>query len=216
MSPDSASARSDWPRAPVKRESGDCGYPARMGTTMPEPEPAAGSDRNKPYPPSRTTLSVLAGLLIFLVIVPFGFLLLLSTILAYTLHPDSVRWVLCLLLVAAGLTLDGAALWTFMRIGRGSQMPFTPTIQLVTTGPYSVIRNPILVAVSMYYLGVAALPFGWGAGFAVCLVSMLGGGLYYRQFEEPQLEARFGDTYRAYRARIPFVLPGPSRKPSQP
>jgi protein-S-isoprenylcysteine O-methyltransferase Ste14 len=197
----------------LKRKRQHCGYPALVREAMPESKPDPGSAGDQPYPPGRTTVSVLVGLLIFLLSVPMGFLLLLAAFLPGNLHPGPVRWTLCLLLALAGLALDAFSLWTFMRIGRGSQMPFTPTTQLVTTGPYSVIRNPILVAVSVYYLAVAALPFGWGPGFAVFLVSMLGGGFYYRRFEEPQLEARFGDTYRAYRARTPFLLPWPSRKP---
>ncbi len=169
---------------------------------------SGSANRNQPgYSSFRTAASMAIGLAGFLILVPAGFLFLLSRLWPADLHPGAAHGAVCALLAAAGLGLDGLALREFLRAGRGTQMPFTPTRNLVTTGPFRYLRNPILLGVSAYYLAVAALPFGWGAGALVFLASLLGGGIHYRVFEEPRLAARFGDPYRDYRERTPFLLP---------
>ena len=86
-------------------------------------------------------------------------------------------------------------------------MPFTPTTELVTRGPYRYIRNPILLGVSLFYFGATSLPFGWLVGLTVFGGSLLLGGIYYRAVEERQLEERFGEAYRTYKRQTPFLVP---------
>ncbi len=109
-------------------------------------------------------------------------------------------------LVAAGLALW---LWTvrlFSRIGKGTLAPWDPTRKLVVEGPYRHVRNPMITAVIAVLLGEASL-FGslgilvWAAAFF---------SVNYAWFllgEEPGLERRFGDGYRAYRDAVPRWIP---------
>lgn len=174
-----------------------------MTEPLPPPEP------DPSYSQGRISLSLGFGLGMFLIMVPVAFLWLLA-FLRVPQPPAQValqRSIPCFLLALAGLSLDAAALKVFLSLGRGTQMPFTPTLQLVTAGPFRFTRNPILLGVSLYYLGIAALPYGWPLGSVVGAASLVGGGLYYWIFEEPRLEARFGEPYRAYRRRTPFLIP---------
>jgi protein-S-isoprenylcysteine O-methyltransferase Ste14 len=114
-----------------------------------------------------------------------------------------------LVLIAAGLSLW---LWTvrlFARIGKGTLAPWDPTRRLVVEGPYAHVRNPMITAVLAVLLGEAAL-FGsldlliWAAIFFAV------NWIYFVFSEEPGLERRFGDDYRAYRRRVPRWIPRPS------
>lgn len=78
--------------------------------------------------------------------------------------------------------------------------------ELVTRGPYGIVRNPIYAAVIL---------FAWvGVGAHLGLVSIvLGllilGGMLVRIFaEERALRARYEDAYAAYCRRVKRLVPG--------
>jgi protein-S-isoprenylcysteine O-methyltransferase Ste14 len=76
----------------------------------------------------------------------------------------------------------------------------------VSTGAYGYSRNPLKGGLFFVLLGEAllaqSLPLAaWFAFFALANV------VYIRLHEEPGLEARFGDRYRDYRARVPRWWP---------
>jgi len=111
-----------------------------------------------------------------------------------------------LALIAAGFLLW---LWTvvlFARIGRGTLASWDPTSRLVVLGPYRHVRNPMISGVAMLLLGEAVF-FGspWLAGWAVLFVAI--NTAYFVLAEEPGLERRFGDEYRAYNASVPRWAP---------
>ncbi len=111
-----------------------------------------------------------------------------------------------LVLIASGLALWVWTLRLFARIGEGTLAPWDPTRQLVTQGPYSRVRNPMITAVLAVLLGEAALSGSLGvltwyvAFFTVNWLSFV-------FHEEPDLELRFGDEYRAYRQSVPRWIP---------
>ena len=78
--------------------------------------------------------------------------------------------------------------------------------QLVTTGIRSRVRHPI-------YLGHLCEILGWCIGtgliplYVLALFAVSTGAVMIRM-EDRELEARFGDAYREYRARVPAVVPG--------
>lgn len=78
--------------------------------------------------------------------------------------------------------------------------------ELVTSGPYSIMRNPL-------YFGNGLIGLGWSvmAGyFAVVLFLIAFFVLYYLfiiPYEEQFLEATFGENYREYKARTARFYP---------
>jgi len=83
--------------------------------------------------------------------------------------------------------------------------------EITTSGPYRFTRNPFYLANLLIDVGicvVARRPWLLVAGLA--LWAFVYRGTIVR--EEQQLEALFGDRYRAYRARVPrlFPLRGPA------
>ena len=94
----------------------------------------------------------------------------------------------------------------FMAAGRfraaGTNIPPTlPTTALVVDGIYRRTRNPFYLGATLVYLGlgVAAGSF-WAIGLVVPLLWVINTGVIAR--EERYLERKFGDAYRAYKARV--------------
>lgn len=117
-------------------------------------------------------------------------------------------------LLGLGLIAGGLALWVWTvrlldRIGKGTLAPWDPTRRLVVEGPYAHVRNPMITAVLAVLLGEAALVGSpellvWAAIFFAL------NRVYFVLSEEPGLERRFGDEYRAYRRRVRRWIPRPS------
>ncbi|HEX2087697.1 MAG TPA: isoprenylcysteine carboxylmethyltransferase family protein, partial [Solirubrobacteraceae bacterium] len=82
--------------------------------------------------------------------------------------------------------------------------------ELVTGGPFAVVRNPIFAAMLPTSLGLVLLvPNAVAVIGFVALVTAL--ELQTRAVEEPYLLATHGETYRAYAARVGRFVPGLGR-----
>jgi protein-S-isoprenylcysteine O-methyltransferase Ste14 len=111
-----------------------------------------------------------------------------------------------LALFVLGLAL---AVWARIYIGRNWGMPMSEKAdpELVTTGPYSVIRHPIYSGIILAMVGTAiAVSLYW-----LIAVALLGGYFIYSATrEERYLTERFPDAYPRYKKStkmlIPFVL----------
>ena len=79
--------------------------------------------------------------------------------------------------------------------------PMKPTTALVTEGPFRYSRNPIYVALTLLYLGVAFLVNAlWILLLVVPALVVLRYGVIAR--EEAYLTRKFGDAYRQYTAQV--------------
>ncbi len=103
-------------------------------------------------------------------------------------------------LVAGALVLLFGAAVLFRQAGT-TPNPTKPTTALVVRGPYRFTRNPMYVALAALYLGLTLLVND------VWPLVLLPVGLALVQWrviarEEAYLERKFGDQYRAYKARV--------------
>jgi protein-S-isoprenylcysteine O-methyltransferase Ste14 len=114
--------------------------------------------------------------------------------------------VLGVMLAALGITITVVAqLWMgdSWRIGVDS----SERTELVTHGPFAVVRNPIFAAMMPAFAGVALLaPNALSIAGAVVLVAAL--ELQTRLVEEPYLLAVHGERYALYARRVGRFLPG--------
>ncbi len=137
-------------------------------------------------------------------------------LLAYRLLPAQVSLPAPLRTVGgAALFVGGIALWLicldhFSRRGRGTPFPLDAPRELVTTGPFAVVRNPIMVAELSVIWGEALYLAAIGVGL-YALVATVAGHLAVTLVEEPELRERFGTEYEAYRRRVPRWLPTSGR-----
>jgi protein-S-isoprenylcysteine O-methyltransferase Ste14 len=109
-------------------------------------------------------------------------------------------------LLAGGAALVAHSIHLFIRLGRGTLAPWDPTGELVDAGAYRFSRNPMKTGLFLVLAGEALLTqstavTAWFACFVVVNV------VYIRWHEEPGLERRFGERYRAYCARVPRWWP---------
>lgn len=108
--------------------------------------------------------------------------------------------------IAIGLPLvfAGALLirWAVRTLLRSEVNPrFKPVGVIVSSGPYHFTRNPMYLAFTCIYSGVAfAVDTLWPFALLPFLIAILYYGVIRR--EERYLETRFGDEYRAYRSRV--------------
>lgn len=91
-------------------------------------------------------------------------------------------------------------------LGRGTPLPLDCPRELVMTGPYAYVRNPMAIAGLGQGLAVALWLGSWGVlAYVVLGISIWQWGA--RPAEERDLEARFGAEYRAYRAAVACWVP---------
>ena len=120
--------------------------------------------------------------------------------------------------VAWGLMLCGLLLsiWTivYMKLrGKGNPMDafnheVAPrTSKLMVDGPYAICRNPMLLGVLIYCLGIVVLL--WSVGSVIVFVVYMLIMSVQVFFEEKRLEKDFGEEYVRYKEKtkrlIPFV-----------
>ena len=116
---------------------------------------------------------------------------------------DPWRGGLGLVLLAVGL---GFAMWARATIGRNWGAPMTrkDEPELVTSGPYRVVRHPIYSGILLAAVGTAVgLSWWW-------LIVVVLAGLYFlysAMVEERYLTRQFPDTYPAYRCTTKMLIP---------
>lgn len=104
------------------------------------------------------------------------------------------------ILIAVWVVLAAWAITTFRRAGTNVN-PTRPATTVVTTGPFGVSRNPMYLSLTCGYLGaVLAADVLWPLVFLPLVLVALHRLIIVR--EERYLDARFGDEYRRYRARV--------------
>jgi protein-S-isoprenylcysteine O-methyltransferase Ste14 len=120
--------------------------------------------------------------------------------------PPPIRTLGGPVLVAVGICVVIACLDTFIRRGRGTQLPTEAPRRLVTDGLFGVVRNPIIVAELMVIWGEALYAASLGV-VLYALAASIGGDLIVRYIEEPELRRRFGQSYESYCRDVPRWLP---------
>jgi protein-S-isoprenylcysteine O-methyltransferase Ste14 len=117
-------------------------------------------------------------------------------------------WIAALLVFALGFSIYSQSVKNFT----GKQLGGIPELlaghkeqRLVTSGIRSRVRHPV-------YLGHLCEMLGWsiGTGLVICYaltVFAAATGAVMIRLEDRELEQRFGEDFRAYRQRVPALLP---------
>jgi protein-S-isoprenylcysteine O-methyltransferase Ste14 len=98
------------------------------------------------------------------------------------------------------------AFWARFYLGRNWGMPMSvqENAELVTTGPYAYVRNPIYSGMLLAMLGTAiVIGLAWLSLFLVSAFYFV----YSVTQEEKLLIAQFPSTFPAYRARTKMLVP---------
>jgi protein-S-isoprenylcysteine O-methyltransferase Ste14 len=114
-------------------------------------------------------------------------------------------------LLALGLFFMSWSILHFLKV-RGTPVPFNPPPKLVTTGPYALVRNPMLSGVFIVFFGLGLLLRSISLFFIFTPLFILLNVLELKGVEEPELERRLGKAYLEYKKRVPMFFPKLTRR----
>ena len=109
--------------------------------------------------------------------------------------------------LALGLLL---AIWSvrtfYNKGGDGTPGPWQPVSNLVISGPYRYVRNPMIIGVINLLLFESALFASipmllWAIVFFICNI------VYFKNIEEKELIKRFGAEYEDYKNKVSMLFP---------
>lgn len=104
---------------------------------------------------------------------------------------------------------SGLGLWsgiTMAVTGKGTPLPTSTAPDLVMSGPYQFVRNPMAMAGVIQGVAVSL----WMGNAIITGYAILGAitwHVFVRPFEEQDLEARFGDAYQSYKDSVSVWWP---------
>jgi protein-S-isoprenylcysteine O-methyltransferase Ste14 len=94
----------------------------------------------------------------------------------------------------------------FIRIGKGTLAPWSPTKKLVITGIYRYVRNPMIIGVLIVLIGESISILSLKI-LIWALIFFIINNIYFLFYEEPDLEKRFGNDYKEYKKNVPRWIP---------
>ncbi|NHJ25071.1 MAG: isoprenylcysteine carboxylmethyltransferase family protein [Candidatus Lokiarchaeota archaeon] len=119
-----------------------------------------------------------------------------------------IQLVIGIMLLGVGVFLVIWCIKIFYNLGKGTLMPLynLETQNLVISGPYRFIRNPMILGVIVILFG-ESLVFGsyWIFGFDIFFFIL--NLIYIPLFEEKGLIKRFGDDFLKYKAKVHGWIP---------
>jgi protein-S-isoprenylcysteine O-methyltransferase Ste14 len=147
---------------------------------------------------TRTVVLVFAGLLLWLPRVSIPFL-------NERFLPRGVFW----FWIGAAVTAGGLlfSIWARRHIGENwsSAVTVKQDHELITTGPYSVVRHPIYTGLLVAFVGSAVARGEWRGVLAVALIFCI---FWLKlRLEEKWMRAQFGESYEAYSRRVAALVP---------
>ena len=107
------------------------------------------------------------------------------------------------------LVLAGTLSWTAPRsLGRQWRIDasLNPDHELVTSGPYRLVRHPIYTSMLLFLCGTGLMITPLSLLLLATAVFMLGTEIRV-QIEDRLLASRFGDRLRQYQRRVPAYIP---------
>jgi protein-S-isoprenylcysteine O-methyltransferase Ste14 len=123
-------------------------------------------------------------------------------------HFESSWWTLGLsiIILFVGWLICMWAALAFLR-NRGTPVPFNPPPKLITTGLYRYIRNPMLLGLFIFLLGLGFLLGSLSLIFIFTPLFILTNVLYLKAIEEKEMEKKFGRQYLEYKKKVPIFFP---------
>jgi|SRR5208283_1263142 len=111
--------------------------------------------------------------------------------------------------MGAGLTAAGLLFTVWARVHIGRNWSGTVTIkeghELITSGPYAIVRHPIYSGLLLALLGSALARGEWRGVLALAIAFL---ALWRKlRLEERWMREQFGPAYEAYRQRVAALIP---------
>ena len=127
------------------------------------------------------------------------------------LLPEATRLPVSIPVMALGIAITAWSGFHFLKV-KGTPVPFNPPPEVVTTGPYSYSRNPMLTGVFLFLFGLGFYFDSFSLVLFFTPLFIVTNWWELKWIEEPELVKRFGDEYVEYRRRTPMFIPRPGRR----
>ena len=156
----------------------------------------------------RDIIGYIIGLILFIILIPW---LMWKASGGLLEGAGVVLTVVLIVLAVCGIALSIWSIVYMKLVGKGNPMDafnheVAPrTSELMTDGPYKICRNPMLLGVFIYYLGIVIFLHSWQA--AVIFVLYFAIMMIQVNREEKRLEEDFGEAYREYRQKTRKLIP---------
>ena len=123
-------------------------------------------------------------------------------------HFDSSGWTIALsiILLSLGWFICGWTALSFIRT-KGTPVPFNPPPKLITTGLYAHIRNPMLLGLFIFLIGLGIILGSLSLIFIFTPLFVLINVFYLKVVEEKEMEKKFGGEYLEYKKKVPMFIP---------
>jgi len=124
----------------------------------------------------------------------------------YLFAPNPIIIIIGILISLIGLLLVFWTIFLFKRLGRGTPNPTVPPKELVTKGPYKIVRNPMALGGAILLFGEVVIYYSLSLLLLTILYMII---LYLNAIfvEEPELKKRFGHSYKQYLKEVPRFFP---------
>jgi len=164
-------------------------------------------------------MTVVQRTLIFTVLFPGTIVVLAPLWILHARLPPGHDWTTPRTLLGYAVAALGASIYVvcareFATRGRGTPAPYDPPRELVVSGLYRWVRNPMYVGIVTILCGEALV---FGSRTILIYAGCLAAGFHVRVvgFEEPVLKRLFGDSFVRYRQAVPRWIPRPPRPPAE-
>ena len=143
-----------------------------------------------------------------LITIPLLIFLLTRNSYSYRLvSPPNFLFYIAMFFLVLGLFL---AIWSvrtfYIKGGDGTPGPWRPVSNLIISGPYRYVRNPMILGVVDLLLFESAL-FTSAPLLLWAIIFFISNIIYFKAFEEKQLIKRFVNNYIDYKDKVPMLFP---------
>ena len=157
----------------------------------------------------RDILGYVLGLIIFIIGIPF--VMYLASGSPNLMQISFIQWIVLVISAIVGIGLSILSIVYMKNVGKGN--PFDAfnhevaprTNNLMTDGPYGICRNPMLLGVFIFHIGVLIVLLSIGA-LVIFVIEVIVMNIQVRK-EEQRLKHDFGGEYVEYVKSVNRFLP---------
>ena len=155
---------------------------------------------------ARDIIGYVMGLVLFIILIPLAMWKLSGDV-----DPGTGRVIILVVLGVIGIALSIWSIVYMKVVGKGNPMDafnheVAPrTSELMTGGPYRICRNPMLLGVFIFYIGLVIFLWSWQS--LVIFIAYVAIMMVQVSREEKRLEEDFGDAYREYKKKTKKIIP---------
>ena len=125
----------------------------------------------------------------------------------HLVNPHNFLFYVAMFFLVLGMVFTIWSVRTFyIKGGDGTPAPWQPISNLVISGPYRYVRNPMILGV-VYLLLFESAIFASVVLLLWTIVFFVGNIFYFKIFEEKQLIKRFGADYEDYKKKVSMFFP---------